>query len=271
MRKSPVMFVILAMASPLLGGCQSLFGHSAAVRTTDPGMQQRDSDDYAESQMALGKEGLDTGQYALAIVGFRNARIFPEQAAGAYNGLAIAYLRLDRPDLAERFFKQAIVEAPGDKRYQANLARFYQAVPDVAVRNTRDEGPAQASLAPEQQASAPREIRLMARAGEHRAVTVQGATGQLIRISANQLMIGGRAPGAPPLDARRRSPTAATVAARQPLRRVNPQYPNRFAIVAPAPAQATAGSNYPVRIGFAAGASPVTPTRTNVAVTWARR
>ncbi len=234
-------------------------------------MQQRDNADYAESQMALGKEGLDTGQYALAIVGFRNARIFPEQAAGAYNGLAIAYLQLDRPDLAERFFKQAIAEAPGDKRYQTNLARFYHSVPEVAVRTTRDEAPALPSLALNQQDSAPRAIQLMARAGEHRAVTVQSATGRLVRLSASQLMIGGRAPGAPPLDARRRSPTAATIAARLPIRRVNPQYPNRFAIAAPAPAQAAAGSSYPVRVGFSAASSPVTLTLTNAAVTWTRR
>ena len=271
MHKSPVIFVILALASPLLGGCQSLFGHSTAVRSPDSGIQQRDSADYAQSQMALGKEGLDTGQYALAIVGFRNARIFPEQAAGAYNGLAIAYLQLDRPDLAERFFKQAIAEAPGDKRYQANLARFYQAIPEVAVRVTRDEAATLASLAYNQQASAPRAIQLVARAGEHRAVTVQAATGQLIRVSANHLMIGGGTPGAPSLDARRRSPTAATVAVQKPVRRVNPQYPNRFSFAAPVPAQATAGSSYPVRIGFAADSAAGTWLRTHGAVTSARR
>ena len=272
MRKAPAIFVILALASPLLGGCKSLFGQATAFRSTESGMQQRDSAGYAQSQMALGKDGLDTGQYALAIVGFRNARIFPEQAAGAYNGLAIAYLQLDRPDLAERFFKQAIAEAPGDKRYQANLARFYQAVPEVAVRTTRDAAPVLASLAAERQASAPRAMQFMTPAGERAAVTVQVATGKLVRLSANHLMIGGSTPRTPALDGRRRSPTAVTEAPRQPVRRVNPQYPQRLAIPAPAPAQATAGSSYPVRIVIAASASSsVALMQSNGAVVSARR
>ncbi len=271
MRKAPAILVILAVASPMLGGCKSLFGQPTAIRSSESGMQQRDSAGYAEAQMALGKESLDSGQYGLAIIAFRNARVFPDHAAGAYNGLAVAYLQLDRPDLAERFFKQAVAEAPGNKRFQANLALFYKAVPEVAVRTTRDEAPALPSLALNEPASAPRAVQLMARAGEHRAVTVQAATGHLVRVSANQLLIGGSTLRAPSFDGRRRSPNVATMAARQPVRRVNPQYPKRFAIAAPGPTQATAGSSYPVRVRFTAASLPAPAIRMNEVVTSPRR
>lgn len=250
MRKAPTALVMLALASPLLSGCNSFVGRALGFNSHNPAPELRDGKDYAQQQLALGKGALDAGQYGLAIESFRNARLFTDTAADAYNGMAIAYLQLDRPDLAERFFKQAILEHPTDQRYQANLDRFYKAMPEMAVRTTREDAPALASLAPDQQRGA---VQVLVAAGGHSIVTAQSATGRMIRVSANSVAIG-----TPVTPERRRSSVALTTG--QPERRRNPQYPARISLdVAPSPA----GTGYPVRIGLAAVSSSVKTTSTS--------
>lgn len=259
MRKAPTALVFLALAAPMLSGCNSVVGRALGFRSHTIEKQVRDGKEYAEQQLALGKQALDSGQYAAAIEAFRNARMFPEQAGEAYNGLAIAYLQLDRPDLAERFFKQAVLEFPTDKRFQANLNRFYQSAPEFAARTTREAVPELASLAPQQ--SGP--VRIMGAAGQPSAVTAQSATGQMVRISANEVMIGSPIiPSAAP-DGRRRSATAMAMTTRQPVRRLNPQYPVRVSFRMPSSQAAATG--YPLRIGLAASSSPVKVTSTSSA------
>src|SRR5207248_1274431 len=100
---------------------------------------------FSEEQLAIGKQRLDQGHYGLAIQAFSNAQLSPEQSAAAYNGMAIAYLQLGRPDLAEHFFRQAIAGDPSCQRYQVNLSRFYTSVAEDEVRKASPEAPELAS------------------------------------------------------------------------------------------------------------------------------
>ena len=78
MRKAPATIVILALLTPVLGGCQSFIGRALGLSSHKAEERQAAKEtDYAEAQMALGRTGLDAGQYGQAIVAFRNARPFP--------------------------------------------------------------------------------------------------------------------------------------------------------------------------------------------------
>src|SRR3546814_9961813 len=48
-----------------------------------------------------------------------------DSAAEAYNGLGVAYAKLGRADLAERYFKMALSMDGTNPRFAANLDRFY--------------------------------------------------------------------------------------------------------------------------------------------------
>lgn len=119
------------MLMPLLSGC-ALFKWPSraniAIRVPD----QPSVNGYGPEQIEQGRKMLDEGKYGLAIIAFSNAQHLTECAAAAHNGLGVAYAHLGRRDLAERYFRQAMLEAPGDRRYQANLARFYDTAPTLA-------------------------------------------------------------------------------------------------------------------------------------------
>ena len=138
-----------------------------------------------------------------------------------------------RPDLAERFFKEAILLDPGNRKYQANLNRFYEAVPQVAVRTTREEAPALAGLTPQPQAAASQPVQALANVSQISSVSFQPTSGRMQRVSASEVMIGARpAVAAAAPDGRRRAATvaAAPAAVVQDRRRRNPNYPVRLGI-----------------------------------------
>ena len=115
------LILVLALATPLLGGCQSLFGSKLSIRPAGSMVPEGEAAGYAAVQVEIGRKALGDGQLGAAIAAFRNARLYPDQAAEATNGLAVAYSQLGRPDLAERYFREAVALAPRDRRFQANL------------------------------------------------------------------------------------------------------------------------------------------------------
>ncbi len=108
-----------------LGGCQALGigGHGFARGSAKA--ERTAIAEFGAGQLEEGRQALKDGRTADAIDAFMLAKSFEEQAPAAYNGLAVAYSRLGREDLTERFFQMAIALAPEDDRFRSNLALFY--------------------------------------------------------------------------------------------------------------------------------------------------
>lgn len=111
-----------------LASCMSLMACGCAV-------QQNAAPEYrisasapaaidGASMLQRGRAQLDAGLEALAIESFRaEIRINPDNA-DAYNGLAVAYGRIGRTDLAQRYFETALANDPSNAKAQTNLARL---------------------------------------------------------------------------------------------------------------------------------------------------
>ncbi len=108
-----------------LGGCQALGigGHGLARGSAHA--ERTAIAEFGAGQLEEGRQALKDGRTVDAIDAFMLAKSFEEQAPAAYNGLAVAYSRLGREDLTERFFQMAIALAPEDDRFRSNLAVFY--------------------------------------------------------------------------------------------------------------------------------------------------
>lgn len=76
------------------------------------------------SMLQRGRAQLDAGLDALAIESFRAEIRQNPESADAYNGLAVAYGRIGRPDLAQRYFETALAKEPSNVKVQANLAKL---------------------------------------------------------------------------------------------------------------------------------------------------
>lgn len=106
-----------------LGGCQALgFGGAQMASTT---MREAPAVDLGAEVLAEGRAALEAGRTTDAIDAFMLAKAYPVHAPAAYNGLAVAYSRLGRTDLTERFFLTAVGLAPDEAKYRTNLALFY--------------------------------------------------------------------------------------------------------------------------------------------------
>lgn len=155
-------FLVCAGAS-LLAGCQSspLKGWSFGKKRVD----QRLAMPKTSGAVALeeGRAMLRDGRISAAAASFRIAMLDPATAAEANNGLAVAYAKVGRPDLAARYFRAAIELAPSDTRFAANLLRMQHSVM-MARRAAAQASPALAQAAP-----APEMPKLAAAQQVHRA------------------------------------------------------------------------------------------------------
>ncbi len=115
------------MATSLLAGCQSFpfaqlgFGKARSA----PQIAQSDPA-FSTGALADGREKLRQGELSAAAALFRIAALDPRTQADANNGLGIVYAKLDRPDLADRYFRAAASMDPGNTKFAANLARLQQ-------------------------------------------------------------------------------------------------------------------------------------------------
>lgn len=176
--------VTLAVLSLALPGCSALFGTSKLA--SQSGSQQNvqaAQEATLVRQSALtdaGRRALDQGNTGLAIEAFTRAVRMGEAPAPAMNGLGVAYARIGRFDLAQRYFERATQIDPVEGRYQANLARLMRS-PLFARRNEADQSRALMAQAEQKQ--------------DAEARTRQAAApGQLERIGANQFFIKTAAP-----------------------------------------------------------------------------
>ena len=179
--------VLIGLAAPL-GACSSFLGihlsHRAApaepvqaAAAPAPAVQVVAQ---AESATALGRKQLADGQTGLAIESFQKALAAGEPIAPAVNGLGVAYARLGRLDLAQRYFQQAAASDPADSRYADNLVRVTRSLADRDV----------AQLA-RQSAAPPPAVR-----------PAQPVLGQLQRVSRGEVRIATAPAQAAPLAAK---------------------------------------------------------------------
>ncbi len=226
--------VALAFA---LSGCQLLGigGHGRAALRDDSSTILKD---FGADQLAQGRQALVDGRTMEAIDAFMIAKSFPEQAPAAFNGLAVAYSRLGRTDLTERFFQTAIALAPEEDKYRTNLALFYSrnAMPPAAAPALAIAQPVVQPVLtlPEPAAVAPAPTMVAAASTPSvrvvgRGVTVQSSSAKLQRVSATEVHIGS---------------APATRVAHQPVIHVGrpaaAEYPVRITLseVGPRPAKA---------------------------------
>lgn len=115
----------LVLAATALSGCQSIsnffsFKQSRAEQPAEMASL------FGAEELEKGRAALKAGHPARAIKLFRLAATDETSAADAFNGMAVAYSRLGRADLAERYFKTAMTLDSSNPRFAANLARFYE-------------------------------------------------------------------------------------------------------------------------------------------------
>lgn len=181
--------VVIALVAPL-GGCNSFLGiHFArqAPRAAPAAAPAPALAANTESATAAGRRQLTDGQTGLAIESFQRAMAAGEPIAPAVNGLGVAYARLERFDLAQRYFQQAIASDPANSHYADNLARLMRS-PALAAR--RDGDIAREAL----QAAAAAPV-----AGKTtQAANAAAAVGKLQRVSRGEVRIASAPPQAAP-------------------------------------------------------------------------
>lgn len=112
-----------AAAFALLSGCSAFQPQARLeIRSVETAHQNSGTN----NPLAEGRSLLALKQNANAISAFRAALRENPNNGDAYNGLAIAYDRIGRQDLAQRYFELAVSVEPGNIRYRNNLARLFE-------------------------------------------------------------------------------------------------------------------------------------------------
>ena len=241
-RKKVALGASVMVMALMLGGCQALgLGGRHMARTSVDAELAANPVDMGAAHLEAGRRALAAGNTVDAIDAFMRAKASPEHMPAAYNGLAVAYSRLGRTDLSERFFLTAVALAPEQDRYRANLALFYTrngqpkiAEPTLAIAPAAAPAMTQVAAAP-----APAPVVRALGAG----VTVQTPATRLQRISRGEVAIRSGGPTAPVVK------TASVT--RRPVIEVGGSrtqaYPVRVTL-ADAPEQPRKAQAYPIRI-----------------------
>ncbi len=115
--------LVALVAAVQLGGCKSFV---SALNLGGP-LERSDLTQpiFGAADLERGKSDLRAGRTGKAIRALQLATLNKDTASEAFNALGIAYARLGRADLAERYFYAAISAGPAAPHISANLARFY--------------------------------------------------------------------------------------------------------------------------------------------------
>lgn len=116
--------LIAAMCTAALPGCQSLFSNQGQVAQAS--LSDVDMQGYFAQRLAEGRAHLLANRPGAAVVAFRQASYGATVRARALNGMAIAYDRLGRADLAQQYFMAAMNLEPENPSFAANFLRFNQ-------------------------------------------------------------------------------------------------------------------------------------------------
>lgn len=240
MRNATKLILVLALSVPL-GGCKSVLGLSLFPRSTGQPVRLGNIDQFVAPATRAGRTELDAGRPGEAIEKFRKALGEGEPIAPALNGMAVAYARIGRTDLARRYFEEAVAADPLDARYQANLSAFENR---LAAASALPSTPAPALAA---RAPAPVEAY---------------RPGQLQRVSRAEVRIAGAASYAAPVaQGSAMGNPKNLVAIQSDIRTFKPVVRLRLPSPAPTPSRqairsAERGFTPVVRIAFTGPASP---------------
>ena len=120
-----------------LSGCQALFGPRTAHVDSVRDAHLASEDQAVHPALDQGRQLLKAGRIAQAIEVLRIAQRDPASMADASNGLGVAYAKLGRHDLADRYFRMAVALRPDETRFTANMLRL-QRDHDLAVRRNEE-------------------------------------------------------------------------------------------------------------------------------------
>lgn len=180
--KKAIRVVAILGTTAILSGCQSfpltswMFKDRPAVGTKQGALVGNTSGALDE-----GKNLLRAGNISAAVASFRIALIDPSARGEANNGLAVAYAKLGRADLAEQYFRAAIENDPANSKFAANLLRLQ----------------GQVLLAREREARASERQALAIPTNPSRVDVREALTGQAQRISRAEVLIRSQ-PGLAP-------------------------------------------------------------------------
>ena len=137
---------VMLFATAALSGCASIFGHAFADRTAPEAAPVQPAGGNVE--LAAARQAMDAGMTAEAIDHFRAAQMDPDALPAASNGLGVAYARLGRLDLADRYFRIAVALDPANERFAANMLRLQDAYALARASDTQTTQVTQATVAP---------------------------------------------------------------------------------------------------------------------------
>lgn len=192
MKKQIVLILFAVPVAGLLGGCALLGLGPRQPQITAQSTLPMGADAFVRFEQ--GRAALDAGLNAEAIAAFSEARLEPELLASSLNGMAVAYARLGRPDLAERYFTQAVAAAPEDARFMANLARLQDSLRDMEQQHRH---PVLAAAAPAARATGPARtiqasngiVRLVTQSGGPARVASAPTANRFVRINAAEVQL----------------------------------------------------------------------------------
>ena len=117
----------LAAGAAMLSGCQGFpLGKWAFAKPRSASQAGVADVAFSEATLQEGRQQLEQGRISEAIASFRMAMMAPATRAEASNGLAVAYAKLGRSDLADRYFREAMTLDPDNSKFAANLLRLQQ-------------------------------------------------------------------------------------------------------------------------------------------------
>jgi tetratricopeptide (TPR) repeat protein len=227
-------------ATAALSGCASIFGHHSFADNASP-EEAAPAQPDGNVELAAAKQAMDAGMTAEAIDHYRAAQMDPNALPAASNGLGVAYARLGRLDLADRYFRIAVALEPSNQRFAANMLRLQNG---YALAQARQSDAPQLAAAT---APAPAPAQLLA---------VTDRPGELERVSRGEVHIRTASIGAAAPIAVVASRDPAPVPAVEKLAGGDGAaaiYPVRIDLARPAPSKARKpiAAAYPQRIELA--------------------
>ncbi|MFZ9396571.1 MAG: tetratricopeptide repeat protein [Erythrobacter sp.] len=205
--KAGLRFTTCLVAVVALSGCQS-FVNSLGFGPRQSAQTGQLAEVFGSQELERGREALKAGHVMQAIEQFRMAAVNEQYAPDAFNGLGVAYARLGRADLAERYFRTAVELDSNNPKFAANLARFYE-TPLGASALAMREREAAATLAKAEQAAQAEQLAAAEAVAPRSPVTVERPAVQVARGSNREVRVAA-APVAT-------APTAVRPASKSPV------------------------------------------------------